>query len=348
VSTAAARSDSTFHVSSPARDFAGCQVDAILNSPTSIVIPAHNEAHFLRGLLQSIRQFAPDDVEIVVVDNGSTDETAAIAKAHGCLVARLDQRVFPSVARNVGVGYSSGEVLVFLDADVELTAEWGATFVAKLDSLRTRPMTVTGDQYHISQHPGWLERVWFDSLRAKAPTYIDGGNLITTRAVFDRIGGFAEHLETSEDVDFCMRAVSQGSDLRVDQGFKVFHEGYPKSVARFVRRERWHGRSDFRNVQSVLRSKVAVAAVVFLLLHASLALSLVSGFLSGHGYLAAAASVVFIALLCLASCVQKFHRSSLFRVLASVPVMYLYYVGRSCSALDALRSGAANTRARHR
>jgi glycosyltransferase involved in cell wall biosynthesis len=323
-------------------------VDATLKSTTSIVIPAYNEACFLRGLLQSIRRFAPDDVEIVVVDNGSSDDTAAIAQGHGCLVARLERRVYPSVARNVGVGRSSGEVLVFLDADVELSPEWGATLVAVRESLSARPLLVTGDQYHISQHPGWLERVWFESLRAKAPSYIDGGNLITTRAVFDRIGGFAEHLETSEDVDFCARAISQGAELRVDQGFKAFHEGYPKSASGFVRRERWHGRSDFRNMQSVLRSKVAIAAVAFLLLHASLVLSLASGILSGRGYPAAAASLVLIVLLCLASCVQKFHRSSLFRVLASVPVMYLYYVGRSRSAIDGLRSGAANTRARHR
>jgi glycosyltransferase involved in cell wall biosynthesis len=323
-------------------------VDAPLNSTTSIVIPAHNEAHFLRGLLQSIRRFAPGDIEIVVVDNGSADDTAAIAQAHGCLVTSLEQRVFPSVARNVGVGRSSGEVLVFLDADVELTREWGATFVATLGSLCASPLVVTGDQYHVSQHPGWLERVWFDSLRAKAPTYIDGGNLITTRTVFDRIGGFAEPLETSEDVDFCRRAVAQGAELRIDQGFKAYHEGYPKSVAGFVRRERWHGRSDFRNMQSALRSKVAVAATVFLLLHASLILSLVSGVLSGQGYRTAAVSFVLIVVLCLASCLQKFHRKSLFRALATLPIMYLYYVGRSGSALDALRSGVANSRERHR
>jgi GT2 family glycosyltransferase len=319
-----------------------------LKSLISIVVPAHNEARFLRGLLQSIRRFVPGDVETVVVDNGSSDDTSSIARDHGCLVTKLDRRAFPSVARNAGVRASSGEVLVFLDADVEVTAEWGMTLTAMIDSLRAHPMVVTGDQYHISQRPGWLERVWFDSLRAKTPTYIDGGNLITTRQLFDKIGGFAEHLETSEDVDFCTRAVSHGAQLQVNPGFKVFHEGYPKTATGFVRRERWHGRSDFRNVHSLVHSKVAVAAVVFLLLHVSLALSLVGGMLFERGYRAAVAFLISIVLLCLASCLQKFRRNSLSRMLANLPVMYLYYVGRSRSALDALRSGVADVRARHR
>jgi glycosyltransferase involved in cell wall biosynthesis len=323
-------------------------MDAKLKPVISIVVPAYNEARFLRGLLQSIRQFAPAGVETVIVDNGSSDNTSSIALDHGCLVTKLDRRAFPSVARNAGVKAASGEVLVFLDADVELTAEWGVTLTAMIESLRARPMMVTGDQYHISKVPSWLERVWFDSLRAKAPTYIDGGNLITTRTVFDKIGGFAEHLETSEDVDFCMRAVSHGAELRVNQGFKVFHEGYPKTASGFVRRERWHGRSDFRNVHSVVRSKVAVAAVVFLLLHVALVFSLVSGVLFGQGFQAAGLFSVLIILLCLASCLQKFRLNSLSRMLANLPVMYLYYVGRSRSALDALRSGVTDVRARHR
>ena len=323
-------------------------MDANLKSVISIVVPAYNEARFLRGLLTSIRQCAPSGVETVVVDNGSTDDTSSIAREHGCVIAKLDRRAFPSVARNAGVKACSGEILIFLDADVVLTAEWGATLAAMVESMRARPMVVTGDQYHISQRPSWLERVWFDSLRAKTPTYIDGGNLITTRAVFDKIGGFAEHLETSEDVDFCMRAISHGAELRVNQGFKVFHEGYPKTAAGFVRRERWHGRSDFRTVHSVVRSKVAVATSVFLVLHLLLALSLVGGLLFGQGFEATAAFAILIVLLCLASCLQKFHRNSLSRMFANLPVMYLYYVGRSRSALDALRSGVADVRARHR
>lgn len=334
----------------PARSIilASYRVEVKLSSVLSIVVPAHNEARFLRELLRSIRQFAPAGVETVIVDNGSSDETASIAREHGCLVTTLEHRAFPSVARNAGVRACSGEVLVFLDADVVLTPEWGVTLAAMTDSLRASPMVVTGDQYHISQRPSWLERVWFDSLRAKTPTYIDGGNLITTRTVFDKIGGFAEHLETSEDVDFCMRAVSHGAELRVNQGFKVFHEGYPKTASGFVRRERWHGRSDFRDVRSVVHSKVAVAAVVFLLLHAAVVLSLVSGVLFGQGYLAPVAFLALIVLLCLGSCLQKFRRNSLSRTLANLPVMYLYYVGRSRSALDALRTSAADVRARHR
>jgi len=80
----------------------------------------------------------------------------------------------------------------------------------------------------------------------------------------------------------------------------------------------------------------------------ALVFSLVSGVLFGQGFQAATVFAVLIVLLCLASCLQKFHRNSLSRMFANLPVMYLYYVGRSRSALDALRSGVADARARHR
>jgi glycosyltransferase involved in cell wall biosynthesis len=323
-------------------------LEQTLNPTTSIVIPAHNEAHFLRGLLESIRRVVACDVEIVVVDNGSVDDTAAIAQAQGCVVRKLDRRVYPSVARNLGAATSRGSLLVFLDADVVLSPEWGAELSSSLKSLHKHPVLVTGDQCHISQHPGWLERVWFDALRAKTPTYIDGANLIATRAAFDRIGGFSEHLETSEDVDFCMRAVSNGAQLLVNPGFKVFHEGYPKAVSGFVKRERWHGRSDFRTIRSVIASKVAVATCAFVALHVCLVVALLSSLVFGHGWGVVAASSTLVLLLCLASCAQKFRRISLSRVLLTVPVMYLYYVGRGGALLDALRARGTGARARHR
>jgi len=306
---------------------------------TSIVIPAYNEGSFLPGLLRSIRQYGPPEAQVIVVDNGSTDDTAAVAAAHGAAVIRLDSKVFPSCARNFGVERSNpnAQLLVFLDADVELTAEWGREWRAKAASLRSEPMQITGDLYHVSKRPSWIERTWFARLRGRKPAYINGGNLITTRTAFDRVRGFDQRLETAEDVDFCARAARCGITIVLSDGFKVHHEGYPKTLALFVKRERWHGTGDFRSLQSVLKSKVALTTLAFVLLQVCALVALTSGLVTGVGYSVAAACGAAVVLLCLAGAVFKLPGSGSALLLQAVPVMYLYYLGRSFSAWDAMR-----------
>ena len=177
----------------------------------SVIIPAHNEQRFLPGLLDSLREHLEVDVEIVVVDCGSTDNTADVARRYPCKLIRNDKKQTPSTTRNIGVEAASGQILVFLDADVVVTACWGArlTELARSSGVQAGRF-VTGDQYHISKEPAWIERFWFEPLRKVPKDYINGGNLITTRLLFDEVGGFDTRLETGEDVDFCHRAVAMG------------------------------------------------------------------------------------------------------------------------------------------
>ena len=84
----------------------------------SIIIPAYNNGPELKECLQAVVPAAGDDVEIIVVDDGSTDESAAAVDAMGVRVVRLPHNVGPAAARNEGAAAAEGEVLVFLDADV--------------------------------------------------------------------------------------------------------------------------------------------------------------------------------------------------------------------------------------
>ena len=95
----------------------------------SIVIPAWNESEFLpdtllaiNGQLKTLAETSSHEAELIVVDNNSTDTTAAIAREHGALV------VFEPVnqisrARNRGAFVATGDALIFLDADSQCTAE---------------------------------------------------------------------------------------------------------------------------------------------------------------------------------------------------------------------------------
>src|SRR6185436_1526175 len=84
----------------------------------SVIIPARNAAMHLRYLLSALLpQLLPDD-ECFVVDDASSDDTARIARDHAVPVLRIETRGGPAAARNLGASHATGDILVFLDADV--------------------------------------------------------------------------------------------------------------------------------------------------------------------------------------------------------------------------------------
>ena len=91
----------------------------------SLVIPAFNEELYLPMLLDSIDsarqryEAGPDEVEIIVVDNGSTDGTADLARARGCCVVHAEKRAI-ATARNGGARVANGQILAFVDADSQI------------------------------------------------------------------------------------------------------------------------------------------------------------------------------------------------------------------------------------
>lgn len=93
-----------------------------------MVIPAYNEEAYLPRLFKSVEAararyvHGPDAVEVIVADNASTDRTAEVARDAGCQVAYVEKRMI-GAARNGGVAVSSGDVLYFCDADMEIHPE---------------------------------------------------------------------------------------------------------------------------------------------------------------------------------------------------------------------------------
>src|SRR5688572_30164841 len=90
-----------------------------MSTQISVIVPAYNAAATISSCLQALLRNSDGNTEILVVNDGSTDRTAEIAREHGVTVLSTNTpRSGPAAARNLGANHASGEILFFVDADV--------------------------------------------------------------------------------------------------------------------------------------------------------------------------------------------------------------------------------------
>lgn len=168
----------------------------------SVIVPAHNEEALIRATLASIHAAARQcglDVELIVVDDSSTDATAAIAAASGATVVRVASRHI-AAARNAGARASSGEALVFVDADTTIDAD---VLRGALDALRGGAVGGGARVRFDEPVPAYarvllaLTQWWFARLKIAA-----GCCVFCTRSAYELVGGFDERVFAAEEVIF--------------------------------------------------------------------------------------------------------------------------------------------------
>ena len=185
----------------------------------SVIIPVYNGAATIGRALASVWAQTFTDYEIVVVNDGSTDDTASVLAGYGDRIHTIFQsNSGPSAARNAGVSASSGEYLAFLDDDDEwmprklelsipvLEREPDCVLVYtrafKLDQCGLRAGTLDG-QTEGAESPTMkqlLERPW----------NVVPSQFVVTRRAFEQCGGFPERLSAFEDRYFLLRARELG------------------------------------------------------------------------------------------------------------------------------------------
>ena len=172
----------------------------------SVIVPAHNEEAWLPATLDSIRAAADHvraqagvGVEMIVVDNGSTDGTAAAARDRGATVVHEPVRSIGR-ARNTGARRASDEVLVFVDADVHIPRD-----LLEVIHETMRDPQCFGGGVDTEHHPRRLVvRLHLQAWRVLAAVLplVQGATQFCRRSAFDEVGGYPEDVWMGEDTDF--------------------------------------------------------------------------------------------------------------------------------------------------
>ena len=187
----------------------------------SVVVPVYNVAGFLREALDSLFAQDYEPFEVVVVDDGSTDGSGAIARSYPGVRYLRQENQGPAAARNAGIAAARGEIVAFADADdVQLPTRLSV----QVGYLIEHPDTsaTLGRQVWITPPPGAVpDVVWGDLDGIPAMT------MVARRRTLAELGGFDPRLRGPEDTDLLIRMREGG------RRFVVLPE--------IVMRRRYHG-----------------------------------------------------------------------------------------------------------
>ena len=207
----------------------------------SVVIPAYNEARYLPRLLDSIEAAratygaAPDAVEVVVGNNGSTDDTAAIATARGCIVVNIEKRAI-AAARNGAGRAARGDILCFIDADSIIHRESFREIERVMNEGRC-VVGATGVQMERMSVGIWL--TFITAVVMIRVFGVDTGVVFCRREDFTAIGGYRDDLLAAEDIDFLWRLKRLGRG-RGQRFVRARRAQAITSTRKFDRHGDWH------------------------------------------------------------------------------------------------------------
>ena len=205
----------------------------------SVIIPAFNYGHFLRACVHSVTSQGVADVEVLVVDDGSEDDTAAVAATLPGVryIHQANQGL--SAARNSGLAHCSGEYLLFLDAD-DLLAP--ASLAARLKFLRahratglsvcrTRQFQTTDSAGQAQLGAPWLLPCADLGLRLMYFNLAPPHAWLLHRSVADAVGWFDTDLRACEDYDYWLRALYHGHEPLYSPAGTVYYRKHGASMS---------------------------------------------------------------------------------------------------------------------
>jgi GT2 family glycosyltransferase len=190
----------------------------------SVIIPAYNRAELIGLTLQSVLAQELGDLEIIVVDDGSTDGTPEIVRTFGDRITLLHQEnKGPGAARNAGLRAATGEYAAFLDSD-DLWFPWTAATYSAAIELHQKPAFIAGKPFvfHVEADamPGGGEALTcnvFTDYYASGDQWrwYSASSFVMRRDLLVSAGGFTDEWVNAEDADAAMRMGVAGTFVQI-------------------------------------------------------------------------------------------------------------------------------------
>ena len=211
----------------------------------SIVIICLNEEKHLPRCLSAIQKadHAGLELELIIADGGSIDRSSEIGQSFGARILNCPKGI--PRQRNCGARSATGDILAYIDADVEVLDGWFAT-VARHFSARKN--MILGCAPRLATDASWVAKAYalHWGLRPNGESSAEGKerllstqSLVMGREVFNQIGGFRENLDVDEDTVFVRQAKEQRTPIEYDVALGYIHHGEPKNLGAFFQRIKW-------------------------------------------------------------------------------------------------------------
>lgn len=302
----------------------------------SFIIPVRNSSHLLQQSLAAVNAQKSSGIpfEIIVLDNGSTDDSAAVAEAAGARVL-----VIPgdnvSQLRNRGSHEAVAELIAFVDADNEIAEGW----CSAVNEIMLDPeVAAAGAAYTAPDDGTWVTRTG-DYMRghkegSSSVDWLAAGNLVIRKPVFEALNGFDTSLETCEDVDLCARIRAAGHDLISDSRLRSVHRGDPRHLKDIFRGELWRGRD---NLRVSFRHKIKprdLPSILFpiIILLAAVAAIVLSLFQPGNALFYLLGAVAVLGFFALLNAAKTVWQAGAFKPLLALQTVFFsatYYTARA-------------------
>lgn len=188
----------------------------------SVVVPAFNSERFLGEALKSISAQTYAPVETIVVDDGSGDGTAEVARAHAGVTVIEQENSGPSAARNRGFAACNGTFVAFHDSDDLMTPD---KLAVQVGHLLENPAVgcVLAEQELIVEEgaelPFWVEGTKVETVMPPRPPELEDEpmvhpmTMVVRREAFELVGDFDESMRAAEDFDWMLRAVEEEVEI---------------------------------------------------------------------------------------------------------------------------------------